>query len=129
MIEATRIHGFHAHVYFDAATRPTADRVRDALAERFDVKLGTVHAGPVGPHAKGMFQVSIAPEQFATVVPWLMVNRAGLSILVHPNTGDAVADHGTNPLWMGEVLPIDVELIRRFVRARENSKAKTAGTK
>jgi DOPA 4,5-dioxygenase len=116
MIEVSSIRGFHAHVYFDDATRKAAERVRDGLAERFDVKLGRVHAQPVGPHPKAMFQVGVAPEQFATVVPWLMVNRAGLSVLVHPVTDDEVADHETNPLWMGEPLPIDVELVRRYVQ-------------
>ena len=31
----------------------------------------------------------------------------GLNILVHPMTGDDVADHTANPLWLGEPLPID----------------------
>lgn len=60
-----------------------------------------------------MFQVTLRPDQFATVVPWLMVNRSGLSVFVHPTTDDAVADHDTSPLWMGEPLPIDVEVVRR----------------
>jgi aromatic ring-cleaving dioxygenase len=71
----------------------------------------------VGPHAKAMFQVTITPEQFATVVPWLMVNRSGLSVFVHPTTHDAVADHDTSCLWMGESLPIDVEILPRHFGA------------
>jgi DOPA 4,5-dioxygenase len=118
MTEVTAIRGFHAHVYFDATTRPTAERVHDALAQRFGVELGALHARPIGPHTKGMFQVSLAPEQLATVVPWLMVNRAGLSILVHPITDDPVADHDTSPLWMGEPLSVDVEFIRRHAQRR-----------
>jgi DOPA 4,5-dioxygenase len=118
MTDVTIIQGFHAHVYFDAGTRPTAERLREALGEKFDVKLGTVHAQPVGPHPKGMFQVAFAPDQFAAVVPWLMVNRAGLSIFVHPTTDDPVADHDTNPLWMGDPLPIHIEFVRRLVQRR-----------
>ena len=117
MREATEIAGYHAHVYFDAITRPTAERIRDALAQQFGVKVGALHERPVGPHAKAMFQVTITPEQFATVVPWLMVNRSGLSVLVHPTTDDTVADHDTSPLWMGESLPIDVEILRRHLGA------------
>jgi DOPA 4,5-dioxygenase len=108
---------FHAHVYFDAETRETAERVRDALVRRFDVRPGALVGRPVGPHTKGMFQVTIAPEQFATVVPWLMLHRDGLSVLVHPTTDDVVADHETNPLWMGEVIPIDIECVREHVRS------------
>jgi aromatic ring-cleaving dioxygenase len=51
------------------------------------------------------------------VVPWLMVNRSGLSVFVHPTTDDIAADHDASPLWMGESLPIDVELLRRHVGA------------
>lgn len=108
----TDIRGFHAHVYFEPTTRATAEQVYAALAQCFGVKLGALHGQPVGPHPKPMFQVTLAPEQFATVVPWLMVHRSGLSVLVHPTTDDDVADHDTHPLWMGEALPIDVDFIR-----------------
>ena len=111
------IRDFHAHVYFDAITRPTAERIHDALAQHSGLEVGPLCEGRVGPHTKAMFQVTIPPEQFATVVPWLMVNRHGLSVFVHPTTDDAVADHDTSPLWMGESLPIDVDMIRRHVAA------------
>ena len=117
MTHAAEIRGFHAHVYFDAVTRRTAERVRDELAQHLGVKVGALHERPVGPHAKAMFQVTITPEQFATVVPWLMVHRSGLSVLVHPVSDDPVRDHDTRPLWMGESLPIDVEFLRRHFGA------------
>jgi DOPA 4,5-dioxygenase len=107
--QAADIRGVHAHVYFDAVTRSTAERIRDALARHLGLEVGVLHERPVGPHAKAMFQVTITPEQFGTVVPWLMVNRAGLSVLVHPITDDTVGDHDTRPLWMGQALSIDVE--------------------
>ena len=37
MAEAT---GYHAHVYFDAATRPVAERLRETIISRFAVKPG-----------------------------------------------------------------------------------------
>lgn len=40
-------------------------------------------------------------------------HRAGLSVLVHPMTGDEVADHDRHPLWLGPQLPIDLEFLRR----------------
>ena len=113
------IRSFHAHVYFDAVTRATAERVRDALARDFDAKISALVDRPVGPHPKPMFQVTIAPEQFAVIVSWLMINRDGLSILVHPATDDPVADHDSRPIWMGEALPIDVEMVRRFVEEKK----------
>jgi aromatic ring-cleaving dioxygenase len=109
------IRGFHAHVYFDTDTRDIAERIYETLARDFGLELGRIHDDAVGPHTKPMFQVDIEPEQFATVVPWLMINRGGLSVFVHPRTDDHLADHETHPLWMGEPLAIDLEMIRSYV--------------
>lgn len=117
MTDTADIRGFHAHVYFDAETRTTAVQLRDSIAQRFGVSVGALHDRPVGPHEKAMFQVKFAPEQFAAVVPWLMVNRQALSVLVHPQTGDEIGDHDERPLWMGEVLPLDIEWMRRALAA------------
>lgn len=108
MKDTDRIRGYHAHVYYDPKSREVAARVREGLAARFPVQLGSWHDRPVGPHPKSMYQVVFAPEQFAQVVPWLMLNREGLDILVHPETDDAVADHLERCLWLGKRLKLDV---------------------
>jgi aromatic ring-cleaving dioxygenase len=116
--ETTDITGFHAHVYFDEATRVAAERLREELTPRFALELGRWHMQPVGPHTKPMYQIAFAVDQFAAVLPWLMLNRGGLSILVHPITDDPVADHEMNPLWLGEVVAIDVEFLRDAVKKK-----------
>ena len=112
MRDAAENAGFHAHVYFDAATREKAVGFREAIAGRFAVELGRWHEGPIGPHTSAMYQVAFSPEQFASIVPWMMLNRGVLRVLVHPMTGDEVADHTSNPLWLGEPLPLDLDFIR-----------------
>jgi DOPA 4,5-dioxygenase len=118
MRDTTEITGYHAHVYFDPETRDAAELVRSALVERFVVDPVSWPERPVGPHTKAMYQLSFTPDQFAEVVPWLMLNRGELSILVHPNTADVVADHEANPLWLGERLPVDGAFLRRVARTR-----------
>jgi len=59
-----------------------------------------------------MYQVAFLPPQFGTVVPWLMLHREELDILVHPETGDDVADHTLHSLWLGEKLELNVEVLR-----------------
>ena len=59
-----------------------------------------------------MYQVAFLPEQFGKVVPWLMLNREGLDILVHPSTGDDVGDHTDRSLWLGEKLELNIEILR-----------------
>ncbi|WP_017315064.1 DOPA 4,5-dioxygenase family protein [Mastigocladopsis repens] len=109
-----KITGFHAHIYFDPATRDVAARVREGLGARFNVQLGRWHDKPIGPHPKAMYQVAFLPEEFAKVVPWLMLNREGLDILVHPETGDDVKDHMENSLWLGEKLELNIDFLQRI---------------
>ncbi|SDQ96111.1 DOPA 4,5-dioxygenase [Rhizobiales bacterium GAS191] len=104
----SRISSFHAHIYYDpATTRRQAELLRERVAERFVVRNGNWHDVPVGPHPGAMFQISFAKELFASIVPWLMLNRLGLTILVHPNTDRPRDDHLIHALWMGSVLPLD----------------------
>jgi len=101
------IGSFHAHIYFDgAAQREAALALRDRIAERFPVTLGRVHERLVGPHARPMYQVAFDAAIFGNFVPWLMLNRRGLVVLVHPNTRNERRDHQVHALWMGEMLEI-----------------------
>ena len=105
------ITGYHAHIYYDPQSRERASRVRDGLAQ-FNVRLGRWHDQPVGPHPQAMYQIAFAVDEFPRVVPWLMLNRDGLDVLVHPETGDDVADHTAHAMWLGEKLELDVEKLR-----------------
>ena len=104
------IEGYHAHVYYDAGSKPAAERLRGRIAERFDAKLGKWHDRPVGPHPRWSYQVAFPVGLFAEIVPWLMLNREGLTIFLHPVTGDDIPDHRDFPLWMGESLADELDL-------------------
>ncbi len=101
------IQSYHAHIYFgDAQARVRAATVRQQIFERFSVQLGRWHDQLIGPHALPMYQVAFAVPIFTTFVPWLMVNRQDLPVLIHPNTGNPRRDHITNAIWLGEKLQI-----------------------
>jgi DOPA 4,5-dioxygenase len=110
--ETQEISGFHAHIYFDTVSRDVAARVREGLGARFDVRLGRWHDQPIDPHPKSMYQVAFLPNQFEKVVPWLMLNREGLDVLIHPETGDDVKDHTDHALWLGEKLELNIDILR-----------------
>jgi len=114
MEDTAKITGFHAHIYFDPSSREVAARIREGLGTSFEVQLGRWHDKPIGPHPTAMYQVAFLPEQFGKVVPWLMLNREGLNILVHPETGDDVGDHTERSLWLGEKLELNTEVLRRL---------------
>lgn len=118
-METEAIQGYHIHIYYPEEAGPEAARaLRDALAERFEVELGMWRETAGGPHPTPMFQVNFATPLFAEIVPWLMLNRGGLDVLVHPETGDDVADHGDYALWLGRTLPIDFDAVRAFMDLR-----------
>ena len=95
------IDSYHAHVYYDEKSKQAAEELRSQILQKFVVKMGRWREEPVGPHPQAMYQVAFQPEMFATIVPWLLINRKGLDILVHPNTGVSLKDHTSHELWLG----------------------------
>tara|TARA_B100000530_G_scaffold32022_1_gene18990 strand:- start:84 stop:431 length:348 start_codon:yes stop_codon:yes gene_type:complete len=101
---------YHAHIYFDDfITRRLARELRSNLNNNFNIKLGGWKNNPVGPHTKPMYMIVFGSNLFSNLVPWLMLNRNGLSILIHPQTNDEMLDHTEHCIWMGKALYLDTE--------------------
>ena len=110
--------GYHAHIYYDPQkTRPIAERLCTDIASKFEVQLGGLRDGPVGPHPVANAQVIFKPDQFQPVVEWLMFHRDGLDVLIHPLSDDSVDDHSIYALWLGTPVPLKLDTLRRSYRA------------
>jgi len=107
------IRGWHAHIYYDAATKPDAERLREAIGAGFEVQLGRWHDEPVGPHPISMYQVAFEVSEFPRLVPWLALNRGKLTVLIHPQAVNAYDDHTAHAMWLGTRLPLRLDVLRR----------------
>ncbi|WP_284947722.1 DOPA 4,5-dioxygenase family protein [Acidisoma cladoniae] len=110
-IDIAVIKDFHAHIYYEpGVTEAAAVRLRAQVEALFPTALlGRWHAEPIGPHTRAMFQIAFPVDLFPTLAPWLMLNRDGLDILLHPETGDDPADHTVHAAWLGEKLSLRME--------------------
>jgi aromatic ring-cleaving dioxygenase len=104
------LHGYHAHIYYNDETFPIATKLRDTLAADFPVKIGS-NAGIAGPHPVPQIQIIFKKDAFQSVVPWLMLNREGLDVLVHPLSNDEYDDHTINALWLGTPVALKIETL------------------
>src|SRR5438128_86341 len=94
-------------------TPSSVNRLRERVGKRFpQARIGRWHDELVGPHLRSMYQVAFPAAMLAAFVPWLMLNRDGLTILLHPETGDAYRDHTAHAAWFGEVLPLRLEAFK-----------------
>jgi DOPA 4,5-dioxygenase len=106
----TDIHDFHAHIYYDPEEVQQAKALAGEVQQRFGVRVGHFHLGPVGPHPRGSVQMTVPTDQFGDIATWLSVNRAGLTIFAHASTGDDLADHSRNTVWFGPSEKLDLTL-------------------
>ena len=108
--DISEIHGYHAHVYYDAESKPAAAALREAIEARFDMRMGRWHDRLVGPHPRWSYQVAFEPGLFGELVPWLALNRGDLVVFIHPETGNDLADHQDNAVWLGAKLALNLEI-------------------
>lgn len=106
----TAIRDFHAHIYFDPDELGAAQALAREARERFGVAVGHFHLGPVGPHPRGSCQLTVLPEQFGEFAQWAALNRNGLTIFAHAETGDDRADHTDHVIWFGPSETLDLSI-------------------
>jgi aromatic ring-cleaving dioxygenase len=109
-MDTPRIENWHAHVYFDAATRDAAWALRERIEKTHAIEMGRFHEKPVGPHPMFSYQVTVRNDQFTEVMSWLAMNHGELIVFVHPNTGHDLEDHRDRAIWIGTSVPLLLDL-------------------
>lgn len=101
---------WHVHLYFDPADQPLAETVAQAAARRFDVALGRFHPRPVGPHPTGSVQLTVPDAAIGPALGWFALHRQGLTVMIHPETGEDLVDHRDRVVWMGTPRQLDLSI-------------------
>ena len=101
---------FHAHIYYDPEQVELARVLARAVQMRFPVGVGHFHLRPVGPHPRGSVQLTVPTDLFGEVAQFLALNRGGLTIFAHAETGDDLADHTQHVIWFGPSEPLDLSI-------------------
>ncbi|WP_221798799.1 DOPA 4,5-dioxygenase family protein [Oceanobacter mangrovi] len=103
------------HVYFNASTLAQARSLCETIVNRWpDVQMGRMHEKIVGPHPDWSCQLGVRNESFLEVMSYLTMHRNGLTVFIHPITGQDTIDHRDRAIWMGSVRPLALEKLPDF---------------
>ena len=114
---AEPVTSWDVHVYFDSSNEEStlfALRLRFATLATFpDLTVNRPYRSPIGPHTRAMWSCELhSPAQFARYLPWFCTRRGALSALVHPITDNELLDHTERCFWIGEKLPLSLDIFR-----------------
>ena len=106
--EIAKFSGYCAHIYYESETKEAAAVVSNELDTRFKAAIRLERwLDDIGTHTRSMYRVAFHRTIFPQVVPQLALKRGSLTVLIHPESGDGLADHTAHAMWMGEVLEIN----------------------
>jgi aromatic ring-cleaving dioxygenase len=107
---------FHAHIYYDTATRDRALQLHAQCHSALSAQslpgllyVGAMRDKNVGPHPQPQFEIHFLALAVPAVKALLMAS--GLTALVHPLTDDDLADHTILAQWIGQPLALDVRTL------------------
>ena len=109
------IENYHFHLYYalEEEQIAKATEVLNKLSkDKPGIPIGRIWEKPVGPHPEGSCQVTVEREHFSEMMEYFFENRQGLSLFIHPNTGDDLRDHTEHTVWLGREYQLKTEIFR-----------------
>ena len=115
------ITSYDFHIYYNPETRSTAIKLKDKIFENFQKEIDSDQLIVkvlksdliTGPHDLPFFEIDIeSPLIFAKFFSFTQLNHSGLSILVHPNSGDVYKDHTIHTTFIGEGVGLKENILR-----------------
>lgn len=101
---------FHIHLYYDQSTLEIAKDLATDIKNKYSIPVGTFHERNVGPHPMWSVQLSVSNELFGEILAYVALNRNGLTVFSHPDTGNDLRDHTDHAIWMGRVQKLNLDM-------------------
>lgn len=105
-----KINDWHAHLYFPLGDGEKVKPLTERVHSEFGFSIGRIWDKPVGPHPVGSCQITVPPGKLDEFIPWLIENRRGVDIFLHPNTGNDLKDHTDHVIWVGKSYDLNTEM-------------------
>ncbi|MCJ8276692.1 MAG: DOPA 4,5-dioxygenase family protein [Bdellovibrionales bacterium] len=106
---------YHFHIYFEDKDLETLHPILEKLKEVQGLRIGHAHRRPVGPHPVGSCQVTVPSHLFEPTLQWFMRERNGLSLFIHPVSGDDYSDHTDHVVWLGKPYKLNIEFFEKRI--------------
>lgn len=112
------IQTYHAHIYFTLDEMKLAEQVRENIIKALPQLnyAGQLIPIPIGPHPKPMFEIHIPATSINYAMASIDAVRQGLSVLIHPVQHDEMAAHTVDARWLGEKLPLNLDILKQLIR-------------
>ena len=108
---------YHAHIYFNLDEMALAGIVRENILKDLPqlTYTGQLIPIPIGPHPKPMFEMHIPAASINYAMASIDTLRQGLSVLIHPVQDDEMAAHTIDARWLGEKLPLNLDILKQLI--------------
>ena len=108
---------YHAHIYFNLDETELASQVRANIIRNLPqlTYKGQLIPMPIGPHPKPMFEIHIPAADINYAMVTIDALRQGLSVLIHPVQHDEMAAHTDDAKWLGEKLPLNLDILKQLI--------------
>lgn len=108
---------FHSHVYYTEETKEKAIEVHHKISEKFLKEGSSIELTPLidrclGPHTLWMFEFNFNSDLFVDAFSFLCEHRNGLSILIHPLSGNAILDHTDYAMFLGRKEALNLRVLK-----------------
>ena len=112
------MHAYHAHIYFNLDEMALATQVRENILKELPqlTYKGQLIPIPIGPHPNPMFEIHIPAADINYAMASIDAVRQGLSVLIHPVQHDEMAAHTVDARWLGEKLPLNLDILKQLIR-------------